>query len=94
MSASELFIAIGGTLLVLFFFALAFRREREPDGFQRRGSLAGLLRSNRSAVPPSVPLRPAAARILAERDRARRAATAASRSAVTKAAPPEGLGQG
>jgi hypothetical protein len=68
MSAFELFVAIGGTLLVIFFIIQALQREREPDGYKHRDGLIAMAR--RGKVKPSVPLRPAAARMLAAKEKA------------------------
>jgi len=68
MSAFELFVAIGGSLLVIFFLIQAMQREREPDGYKHRDGLIAMART-RGKTKPSVPLRPAAARILAAKEK-------------------------
>ena len=72
MSAFELFVAIGGTLLVIFFLVQAMQRNREPDGYKHRDGLVAMARPPGREKPP-VPLRPAAAKVLAEKERAARA---------------------
>lgn len=69
MSALELFMAIGGTVLVIFFLVQALQRNREPDGYRHRDGLIAMARSTGKAKP-AVPLRPAAAKLLAEKERA------------------------
>jgi len=71
MSAFELFVAIGGTVLVIFFLVQAMQRNREPDGYKHRDGLIAMARPA-GKEKPSVPLRPAAARLLAEKERAAR----------------------
>ncbi len=68
MSAFELFVAIGGSLLVIFFLIQAMQREREPDGYKHRDGLIAMARG-REKGKPNVPLRPAAAKILAAKER-------------------------
>jgi hypothetical protein len=68
MSAFELFVAIGGSLLVIFFLIQAMQREREPDGYRHRDGLIAMARARGKGKPP-VPLRPAAARILAAKEK-------------------------
>ena len=68
-------MAIGGTLLVIFFLTQAMHREREPDGYKHRDGLVAMVRP-RGKGNPAVPLRPAAAKLLAEKERAARAANA------------------
>jgi hypothetical protein len=68
MSAFELFVAIGGVLLVIFFLIQAMQREREPDGYRHRDGLIEMARP-RGKGKPAVPLRPAAARILAAKEK-------------------------
>ena len=71
MSAFELFVAIGGTLLVIFFLIQAMQRDREPDGYKHRDGLIAMVRPRKGK--PAVPLRPAAAKLVAEKERAERA---------------------
>ena len=71
MSAFELFMAIGGTLLVIFFLTQAMHRDREPDGYKHRDGLVAMARL-RVKGKPSVPLRPAAAKLLAAKERTAR----------------------
>ena len=68
MSAFELFVAIGGSLLVIFFLVQAMQREREPDGYRHRDGLIAMARG-REKGKPNVPLRPAAAKYLAAKER-------------------------
>lgn len=68
MSAFELFVAIGGFLLVIFFLAQALLRDREPDGYKHRDGLIAMARA-RGDRKSSVPLRPTAAKILAAKER-------------------------
>ncbi len=69
MSAFEIFVAIGGTALVIFFLTQAMQRNREPDGYKHREGLIAMARPP-SKEKPAVPLRPAAAKFLAEKERA------------------------
>lgn len=68
-------MAIGGTLLVIFFLSQAMHREREPDGYKHRDGLVAMVRPSGKGKP-AVTLRPAAAKLLAEKERAARAAKA------------------
>jgi hypothetical protein len=68
MSAFELFVAIGGSLLVIFFLIQAMQRENEPDGYKHRDGLIAMVRPRGKGKAP-VPLRPAAARILAAKEK-------------------------
>lgn len=70
MNGAEMFIAIGGSLLAFYLLWQALRRNADEDAYLRRGSLLSQLRSKPTgpaAAGPGVPLRPAAARILAQR---------------------------
>lgn len=71
MSAFEIFVAIGGTALVIFFLTQALQRNREPDGYKHREGLIAMARPP-AKEKPSVPLRPAAAKLVAEKERAAR----------------------
>jgi hypothetical protein len=68
MSAFELFVAIGGSLLVIFFLIQAMQREKDPDGYKHRDGLIAMARPRDKGKAP-VPLRPAAARILAAKEK-------------------------
>ncbi len=67
MTGAELFIAIGGTVVAGIFIAQALRRNKDEDAYLRRGDLTSMLRSPTSREKAEVPLRPAAARLLARR---------------------------
>ena len=68
MSAFELFVAIGGLLLVIFFLFQALQRDREPDGYKHRDGIIAMARSIHKGKS-GVPLRPAAAKILAAKEK-------------------------
>ncbi len=48
MTALEIAFAGGGCIAVVAFLTQALRREKEPDGYMRRGSLMGMIRKTPS----------------------------------------------
>ena len=62
MTALEIALAGGGCVAVVAFLTQALRREKEPDGYMRRGSLMGMIRKtpapadkkDRAAAPAAV----------------------------------------
>lgn len=88
MSVFELFVAIGGTLLVIFFLVQAMQRNREPDGYKHRDGLIAMARP-RGKEKPLIPLRPAAAKLLAEKERAAHAKRPRRADDGSAGSPPE-----
>lgn len=63
MTALEIALAGGGCIAVVAFLTQALRRDKEPDGYVRRGSLMGMIRKapaptdkkGRPVAPPTSP---------------------------------------
>lgn len=89
-----MFVAIGGSVLTVFLLWQALRRNADEDAYMRRGSLMEHLRSSKASPPaaapvPSieVPLRPAVARILAQRGETAGHKSASLRAGLTPVEP-------
>lgn len=86
-----MFVAFGGSVLTVYLLMQALRRNADEDAYMRRGSLMAHLRPSKSApqaaATTDVPLRPAVARILAQRGETTGHKSASLRAGLTPVEP-------